>query len=331
MTRNGSYAEELSGVSPAVRQPVRRPLSPAEQAAALDRLAEARRQEERRAAAAKHEHDTDVATAREAFPEVWSAAELLGARPSEIVAVREQAEGLVVEWVNSAPTVIVPEDRPDADGKTGVMCLNPNPVLPFYARTPTVVEVPEVEPEPEPVREPWADLVDEDPVVVSLRPIVEAYEAEIAALWSDPRYPPDRNQLRRPTEQLEAARLLVARRTSAIKVEWEQAHPAPPDESEVERMAAVYVVATLMDRVTSNRERKLVERRYIDGDGRVGYLRSPLAGFQVEADAAEGWLRSAGVDLPAVPTFEDLERDAAGAPAPLTLDELVDLDAGDAA
>lgn len=327
MTDRQRYSEELSGRSPSHRDPVRRPLSSADREAALERVEEARREAERRAAAAKHEADTEEATARELYPEIHAAAALLGMPPREITAVTVTEEGTLVEYVNSVPSLIVPADRPDADGRSGVMPARE------YRRTPTVVEpVAVVVAEPEPVA-PWQEMVDGDAVIAALRPIVEGFEAEVAALHADPRYPPTRNALRGPTEQLEAARLLVARRAAAIRVEWEEANPAPPDPAEVEQMALVFVVSRLMERATSNRERKLIESRFLDsGAGaRVAFLRNPRISHEHEGDAAEQWLRSSGLDLPEVPSFEDLERDAAGAPAPLTLDELVDLDAGDAA
>lgn len=325
MTKNGSYAKELRGVSPAALEPVRRPLSPADREAALERVEAERRERERREAAARHERDTDEATAREAYPEVWAAAELLGMPAREIVAVTVTEEGTLVEYVNSVPSLIVPADRPDADGRSGVMPARE------YRRTPTVV-APEPEPEPEPEREPWADLVDADPVVAGLRAVVAGLEAKVAPLLADLHNPLRANQLRRPTQELEAARLLVQRREAEIRAQWQEDHPEPPDPAEVERMALVFVVGRLMQDARSIRQRELIERRYLETavGSRIAFMRAPTLGYEREAEAAEQYLRSNGIDLPAVPTLEDLEREAA-APAPLTLDELVGLDAGDAA
>lgn len=119
------------------------------------------RDEARRAHAAAEERERRAA---EIPPAHIEAAEIVRVRPSEIVSVREAPEGLVITIRPSTAYVLVPEDRPDAEGKTGLMLLWPTPspstnrAFPVYARA-----LPKSEPEPEPPppwRPPWLTVAE---------------------------------------------------------------------------------------------------------------------------------------------------------------------------
>src|SRR4051812_12283359 len=72
----------------------------------------------------------------EANPDVVEAARLLGMKRSEILNVEDAREGVLVTLFDGTKFIIVPEDRPDPDGQSGLMTFGPTSrysTLPAYA------------------------------------------------------------------------------------------------------------------------------------------------------------------------------------------------------
>jgi hypothetical protein len=59
------------------------------------------------------------------------AARASGTEPHRIVGVEETDDGLIITESNGAQNIVVPEDRPDALGRTGVLALTPPTGFPF--------------------------------------------------------------------------------------------------------------------------------------------------------------------------------------------------------
>lgn len=56
------------------------------------------------------------------------AATAVGMKPREVVAWEQTADGLLVTTHDGVVSIVVPEDRPDGEGKTGLMLfVKPNP------------------------------------------------------------------------------------------------------------------------------------------------------------------------------------------------------------
>ena len=82
---------------------------------------------------------------------IEQAAEVLGAKSSEVVEVVDTDDGVVITMVSGTQHIVVPEDRPDYEGKTGLMLFRkPNPdavyAAPVFAADPDV-EAPVVDDE----------------------------------------------------------------------------------------------------------------------------------------------------------------------------------------
>lgn len=293
----------------------RRPLRPEDRASAVKALEAEDRRRARVAAAARHEE----VDAQETFPEVWAAAHALGMRPGEIVSVRNRAEGLVVELVSGGAKVLVPEGRPDADGKIGWMLLEANPIHPSFSRVPTPepvdVEVLVVEPE----ADPWAHLVEADGLTVPLVSLMGALTAERDAELARETWEP--NVVRPIDAQIEAIELVLFKQERRIRAQWFLDNPVPLPESEVKTMTLVYVAAALFMDAGTNRERNAIRDRILTPA--TYFLVNPILGWEHEMDTARGYLEGHGLPLPAVPRLDDLV-DMAD-PEPLTLDELVAL------
>lgn len=81
----------------------------------------------------------------------------LGVPAREIASITETPAGVVVVGVDGSQLIVVPDDRPDAEGKTGVMFFTlPHPkyrgTFPVYAQPLDDDQADDVEPQPAPRR-----------------------------------------------------------------------------------------------------------------------------------------------------------------------------------
>lgn len=78
-------------------------------------------------AAAHAARATAAAAARAAAPDptVAAAARLLGVPAREVAAVELDRRGVLITTTDDVRYIVVPDERPDAEGKSGVMLLDP--------------------------------------------------------------------------------------------------------------------------------------------------------------------------------------------------------------
>src|SRR4051794_36136576 len=87
---------------------------------------------------AERERARVEAERRAPSPHVAAASALIGHPAREIKSVRGTPRGDVIELHDGSQFIVVHDDAPDADGKTGLMLLNRrSPALATYAERPT--------------------------------------------------------------------------------------------------------------------------------------------------------------------------------------------------
>ncbi len=184
--------------------------------------------------AERADREAAAAAAASVDPARAAAAERLGLRSEEIAAVKERRPGVVITTTDGVEYIDVAEHRPDAEGKSGLMLLDPPPgyrgTFPVYAKQAVPQDQSSSEPDSPPLERPAAgdDLLLE----VLEQQLLEA-EQWVAAIERGERHESELVMAREQHAQLEA---LVKRRRLAL----EAAGPEPePDAEEVAFMRAV--------------------------------------------------------------------------------------------
>jgi hypothetical protein len=251
-----------------------------------------------------------------------AAAQLLGIKPTEVVGLRRTGRGLEIGTADGAWYVVA--DRPDANGRTGLMLLGPRPAR--AGRTPVYVDHAERAAEldrrkreqateternapwwakflPRSMRAdhrdapPWEDDAAADPAVAQLRAAYDQALDEVTrvGVYVPPEKDPRVKKLAKELRQREAE----------VASAWIEAHPFPPDEADVERNLAVYKAGWWLLRAEEARERRDIdgwERARATAEQHVYGCTDWRTGPRSNMDGSASWLSHHGIALPDMDT-----------------------------